>query len=331
MKSSIHRLIDKQQKNRMISRNIPAIKINLYRNYEVYAVKDAIDNLGEYSDFMLPDCFMVGDSLLTTHLRRSNTRLSSNEGQELFLGCIINSIAEVKTAINDCFRISPQPYLMGDLPFGSTKSGEHLIRISKTMLEYGADVVKLEVFTSRDLRSLELLSKNDIPVVAHIGYTPQKSENRQYGISFAESVSLMRLAQEVRDCGACALVVERICEIINQALCTPSRNSLPVYSIFSGKARYGGQSLNVWDSVYKPSFKNHYFPPTALFDSNTYPKTYTHETIKKCFTELLKATLENKFPKSPPNKLSPEHVTFIQSINPWTHSFDHKEKHQPKD
>jgi len=327
MKSSIHRLIEKQQENRMFRRHIPAIKINLYKNYEVYAVKDAIDNLSEYSDFKLPDCFMIGDSLLTTHLRRYNTRLSSKEGQELFLDFIINSIAEVKTAIDDCFKISPQPYLMGDLPFGSTKAGEHLIRISKTMLEYGADVVKLEVSTSRDLRSLELLSKNDIPVAAHIGYTPQKSENRQYGISFAESISLMRLAQKVRNCGACVLVVERICEIINQALCTPSRNSIPVYSIFSGKACFGGQSLNVWDSVYRPNFRSYYFPPTALFDSNTYPKTYTHETIKKCFKNLLKATIENSFPKSPPNKLSPENVEFMQSIDPWTYSFDSKEKH----
>jgi hypothetical protein len=90
----------------------------------------------------------------------------------------------------------------------------------------------------------------------------------------------------------------------------------------------GGQSLNVWDSVYKPDFEAQYFPPSAVFDSGSYPETYSHENIKNCFQALLKCTFENRFPKSPPIKMSPEDVGFIQSINPWTyrvegvHGFD---------
>lgn len=329
MESNIYQIIKKQHKSRLHRGDIPAIKINLYKNYEVYAVKEAIEQLIDYPVLALPDCFMVGDSLLNTHLRRSSTRLSSAEGKEIFLNVVLNAVAEVRTAINSCFQASPQPYLIADLPCGSLESAKSLVSVAESMLLYGADVVKLEVSSLQDVRNIELLTGKNIPVMAHIGYTPQKSENRQYGISLEESLYLFKLAQEGRNCGACALVLERVNEIVNQALCTSSENSLPVYSIFSGKAKYGGQCLNVWDSVYRPSFRSFYFPASSLYNVETYPQTYTHENIRKCFQNLLESTIKNGHPKSPPNRMLPDDVEFIQSINPWTYTFHEKPPYRP--
>src|SRR5690606_4203129 len=94
-------------------------------------------------------------------------------------------------------------------------------------------------------------------------------------------------------------------------------DALPSYSIFSGQARYGGQSLNVWDSVFTPPFKARFFPPTAKYSTEAYPSLYTVETIRTCFHELLDLTLARKFPMDPKHHLSEDEVKEITFNNPW--------------
>lgn len=317
----VHETVEAQFATRRRNPDTPAIKINLYDGREVRAAKQAIDSLEGYCGFRAPDCFMLGDSLLTTHLGRSSTRLETVEEQDAFIERMLEAVEDVQSAIEECFQDGPQPYLMGDLPDGSSASDARLLKVSEKLLEHGADVVKLEVSSKRDLALLELLAGRSIPVAAHVGYAPQKNENRQYGQSLEEALALLELVQLVRDCGACALVLERVAEVVNQVLCIASANALPVYSIFSGKARGGGQSLNVWDSVYKPGFRALFFPPTALHSVDTYPYSYTPARIAECFQNLLRLTLSGEFPKSPSTRLSSEHITYLKSIDPWTHRF----------
>ncbi len=319
--SRIHEKIEAQLGARRCNPDIPAIKVNLYNGREVRAVKQAIDGLEGYRGFKAPDCFMLGDSLLTTHLGRSTTRLETVEEQDAFIEQMLEAVEDVRSAINECFEDGVQPYLMGDLPDGSSVSVARLLKVSERMLEHGADVVKLEVSSKRDLPLLEGLTARGIPVAAHVGYAPQKNENRQYGQSLEEALALLQLAQLVRDCGACALVVERVAEIVNEVLCVPSAHALPVYSIFSGKAPGGGQSLNVWDSVYRPGFRALFFPPTAVHSVDTYPDSYTHETITECFQKLLRLTLSGEFPKSPSARLEAHDIACLKSVDPWTHRF----------
>lgn len=37
---------------------------------------------------------------------------------------------------------------------------------------------------------------------------------------------------------------------------------LPLYALFNGRSRRGGQSLDVRDAVFRPAFEASYFPPT---------------------------------------------------------------------
>ena len=317
----VHEIVKAQFATRYRNPGIPAIKINLYNSREVRAVKQAIDSLEGYCGFTTPDCFMLGDSLLTTHLGRDSTRLKTVEEQDAFIERMLEAVEDVRSAIDECFKGGPRPYFMGDLPDGSSASDARLLKVSKKMLEHGADVVKLEVSSKRDLALLELLAKANIPVAAHVGYTPQKNSNRQYGQSLKESLALLELVQLVRDCGACVVILERVAEILNRVLCIPSKNTLPIYSIFSGKVPGGGQCLNVWDSVYRPGFKALFFPPTAQYTVDTYPYSYTHEKIAECFQKLLKLTLSGEFPKSPSTRLSSEDISYLESMEPWTHRF----------
>jgi len=106
-------------------------------------------------------------------------------------------------------------------------------------------------------------------------------------------------------------------EVVNQVLCRYSKNMLQIYSIFSGKAQYGGQSINVWDAVFKPSFSSKYFPPTAEYSRSLYPDIYTHNVIARKVAELLKLTVTGKFPLSPVSKLSIEDEKILLAIDPW--------------
>lgn len=39
--------------------------------------------------------------------------------------------------------------------------------------------------------------------------------------------------------------------------------ALPSFAIFNGKSEMGGQSLTIWDCMFRPDFPARYFPPTA--------------------------------------------------------------------
>ena len=320
MNDTINRIKD-LYKRRLDKENFPSIKVNLYKSYELLAVKQAIDLIDSYSDSIkYPECVMVGDSFLMTHLMRNSTKLSTDEGKAIFFEIMLNSLFEVRKSIDSHFP-NNKPFLIADLPDGANTSSDKLLKSSELMLKYGADVLKMEISSINDFNDIELLSKNHIPVIAHLGFTPQKTENRSYGNTINEALHLFTLAREARDSGACAIVLERVSEIVNKSLSLYREDALPIYSIFSGKARHGGQSLNVWDSVYKPLESKKMFPPTAKLFSDTYPNTYTMERIRDSFLSLLKLTIEGAFPLSPKTKFSSEEIEYIDSINPWKKDF----------
>jgi ketopantoate hydroxymethyltransferase len=317
MSDDLYQNILRQYAMRLEKNYINSIKINLYREYEVEAVAAAIQETSYADTYKHPDCIMVADSYLTTHLGRSSTRLCSVEEQQWFLKVMQELVTEVRQGINLSFWPESRPYLIADMPDGSVTNLEMAFRTTDGMLSSGADAVKIEVSTPETLNIIEALSQRRIPVIAHIGYTPQAGISRAYGLNYSETMTIFATARAVRDHGAVALVIERVSEVINQSLCTHRKNALPVYSIFSGKSLYGGQSLNVWDAVFLPSFKAKLFPPTACFDSSAFPSIYTHEVIKKQFAKLLMETLVGNFPPTPSFKMDKECITAIQHIDPW--------------
>jgi 3-methyl-2-oxobutanoate hydroxymethyltransferase len=106
-------------------------------------------------------------------------------------------------------------FVVIDLPFGSYEAGsqqalETAVRIFK---ETGADAVKLEGGV-RSAPQIRALTDAGIPVVAHLGYTPQ-SENllggpRVQGRGDAAVERLAADAQAVEAAGAVALVLEMV-------------------------------------------------------------------------------------------------------------------------
>ncbi|MEV0950517.1 3-methyl-2-oxobutanoate hydroxymethyltransferase [Promicromonospora sp. NPDC050249] len=112
-------------------------------------------------------------------------------------------------------RAAKRAFVVIDLPFGSYEAGpqqalETAVRVFK---ETGADAVKLEGGI-RSAAQIRALTDAGIPVVAHLGYTPQ-SENllggpRVQGRGDDAVEALAADAQAIEEAGAVAVVLEMV-------------------------------------------------------------------------------------------------------------------------
>jgi 3-methyl-2-oxobutanoate hydroxymethyltransferase len=109
--------------------------------------------------------------------------------------------------------------LVADLPFGSYQTGperavESAVRLVK---EGGAEVVKLEGGTTV-AKTIEAITRMDVPVMAHIGLTPQsvhrmgghRVQGRRHGHAPGARERLLEDACAVEEAGAFAVVLEGI-------------------------------------------------------------------------------------------------------------------------
>ena len=288
------------------------IKINLYRGAEVDGLSAAIE-VPDLDDSPI-ECVMVGDSYFMTHLGRASTVLDDPVEREWALSTMVDLVVEVRRALDARFTRDRRPFLLADLPDGSFDDERSALLASDRFMARGADAVKVEVAGWETLRSVEAVAERGIPVLAHLGYTPQRGRLTRYGDSYDEALGIFEMARRARDAGACGLVLEMVSEQVNEALSRPHRDGLPTYSVFSGRARWGGQSLNIWDAVVKPAKPRRYFPPTAVIEAAEVGDKYDPELIADRMRELLRLTLAGWFPTSPPAALKPGELA---DVDPW--------------
>ena len=147
------------------------------------------------------DLILVGDSLAMTVLGHPNT-----------LAITVDEMLHHTRAVR---RGTTAAFLVADMPFGSYHAGadealRHAIRFLK---EAGAEAVKIEGGRER-ATLVERLTRNEIPVVGHIGLTPQ-SLHRMGGFTVqgrteAAIEALRADAAALEGAGAVALVLEGI-------------------------------------------------------------------------------------------------------------------------
>jgi len=111
-------------------------------------------------------------------------------------------------------RSTKRTLIVADLPFGSYESGpeQALVTAFRMMKEGGAQAVKLEGGV-RVAAQTRALVEAGIPVMAHIGFTPQ-SEHQLGGFRVqgrgAGAEALMADAHAVQEAGAFAVVLEMV-------------------------------------------------------------------------------------------------------------------------
>ena len=147
------------------------------------------------------DILLVGDSLGTCVQGHSTTLPVTLD--EMIYHCRM-----VSRAARRCL-------VVGDMPFGSYQAGleDALASACSFVKEGGAHAVKLEG-GERVADRIQALTRMDIPVMGHIGLTPQSVHRmggyRVQGRDPSSRERLLRDARAVQEAGAFALVLEGI-------------------------------------------------------------------------------------------------------------------------
>ncbi len=132
--------------------------------------------------------------------------------------------------VSSVARAKPRALVIGDMPFLSYEvSVEEAVRNAGLMLKAGADAVKLEGGTEI-ADTVKALVRAGIPVMGHIGLTPQKylllGGYRKRGKIVEEAERIIDDAKELEKAGVFSIVIEftaaEIAKIITEEVSVPT-------------------------------------------------------------------------------------------------------------
>ena len=197
------------------------------------------------------DFVLVGDSLGHVIQGRSTTIGVTAEEVAYHVKCVAAALKA--------------PLLVADMPFGSV--GFHDQRVfaeAELMLKAGAEAVKIEGASSQVLHQIEVLAKNGVPVMGHLGLTPQSvhalSGYKVQGKDDEAAQRLLKEAKALENAGVFAIVLELVTPQVSERLTRELK--VPTIGIGSG-LRCDGQILVLQDMLgmntdFKPKFLRHF-------------------------------------------------------------------------
>lgn len=182
------------------------------------------------------DCALVGDSVAMAVHGHDNTIMAT-------IDMMVLHTAAVARGLNKQFLVSDLPFLSHRISRADT------ILHAKQLLQAGAHAIKLEGADDDVYQTIEYLVTCGIPVMGHIGLTPQSIHQlggyRIQGRETEQAIRLLQQAERLEAAGCFAVVVEcmpsELAKTISQAL------TIPVIGIGAG-AETDGQVL-VWHDM----------------------------------------------------------------------------------
>ena len=163
-------------------------------------------------------------------------------------------------------RGAPKSIIVIDMPFMSYRVNlaDSKKNAARLMRETGANAVKCEINSNHDIDTVRELVLAGIPVMGHIGLTPQFVEQfggfKKQGKSLQEQTVLLEQAKQLELCGAFAVVLEVIPDDLASSI--TKAITIPTIGIGAGKD-CDGQVLVINDLVgfnanKAPSFAKQY-------------------------------------------------------------------------
>lgn len=183
------------------------------------------------------DIILVGDSLGMTVL-----------GYDSTLPVRMDTMIDHAQAVR---RAAPTAYVIGDMPYLSYQISieQAVANAGRFMKEAGCDAVKLEGGRNV-LDVVAALTKATIPVMGHIGLTPQSIAMlggfKSQGRSLAAAEALIEDAKALEEAGAVALLLEAVPPEVGRII--TARANIPVIGIGAGPYCHG-QCLIVHDML----------------------------------------------------------------------------------
>lgn len=182
------------------------------------------------------DMILVGDTL-------GNVVLGYERTIPVTVDDMVHHTAAVGRGVERAFLVADVPFLEG------ARSRDHGVEVAQRLMqEGGAQAVKLEG-GERQADLIGHLVNHDVPVVGHLGLTPQSVESMGgYRIQGTDRGSIEALAREIRlleEAGVLAVVLECVPAPVAEAL--TEAVSVPTIGIGSGEG-CDGQVL-VWQDM----------------------------------------------------------------------------------
>ena len=222
------------------------------------------------------DLILVGDSLGMVVLGYKNTIPVTME----------EMIHHTKAVVRGVQR----PLVVGDMPYFSFHMSvdETVRNASRFLKEAGAQTVKIEGASKKRLKLIESLVEAEIPVMGHVGLTPQSiyhlGQFKVKGKEIAEAKKIVQDAKDLEKAGVYAVVLE----CIPMELAKEITRSLTVPTIGIGAGPHcDGQILVFHDLV---GYANGYLPK--------FVKRYAdiHGSLFKALSDYVKEVKEGAFP-----------------------------------
>jgi 3-methyl-2-oxobutanoate hydroxymethyltransferase len=183
------------------------------------------------------DFILVGDSLGMVVLGYESTIQVTMED-------ILHHTKAVKRGSKDTFIVADMPYKSFHISTERTK--ENAFRL---IIEGGAHAVKLEGGTPSRVEAIRAIVDCEIPVVAHLGLTPQSVNKfggyKVQGKAELEYQRLIQQAKDVEEAGAFMLVLEGIPEQLGKDI----TEILTIPTIGIGAGRYTDGQILVYHDL----------------------------------------------------------------------------------
>ncbi|MFJ4779111.1 3-methyl-2-oxobutanoate hydroxymethyltransferase [Streptomyces sp. NPDC088762] len=178
---------------------------------------------------------LVGDSMGNCHLGYDSTVPVTMEQMTMLSAAVV--------------RGTRRALVIGDMPFGSYQEGavQALRSATRLVKEAGVGAVKLEG-GERSLHQTELIVQAGIPVMSHLGLTPQSVNAMGYrvqGRGDEAAHQLLRDAKAAQDAGAFAVVLE----LVPAELAAEVTRSLHIPTVGIGAGAECDAQVLVWTDM----------------------------------------------------------------------------------
>lgn len=234
------------------------------------------------------DLLLVGDSAAMVMLGYPTTHKITMNEISIFTKAVARG---VKRAL-----------IVGDMPFGSYQASiEEGVKNACELIKAGANAVKIEGGSEYIVKLTERLTTQGIPVISHLGFTPQflnaLGGYKVQAKGTEQTEYILNQALNLQNAGAFALVLEMVSEEAAEYI--TKKLDIPVIGI--GAGRYCDGQILVIDDIlgkykdFTPKFAKKYADLNNII--NTAVKNYISDVKLKKFPEechIFKMTQEEK-------------------------------------
>lgn len=239
-----------------VEAKLKSITVNTFynkkKNNEKVTMLTAYDcSTAKYFDEAGVDSILVGDSVGMVVLGYESTTSVTMNDMKVFTGAVA--------------RGAKRCMIVADMPFLSYHATvEEAVKNAGELIRAGATAVKLEGATEFILSVVKRCVESGIPVVGHLGFTPQYLNvlggYKVQGKSADKTKFILKQAQKLQEAGAFAVVLEMVPEESAKFI----TENIDIVTIGIGAGRYTDGQVLVADDIlgkyseFKPKFARRY-------------------------------------------------------------------------